>query len=330
MGPSEFEKIQTDPAYKQSQFAADQALKDMGEKGGYTEADKAALQAIQNKTAQAEGAGRSAIEANMASRGQLGSGAQLAMQLQNQSQAADRDSAAAQQAAGSAQARAYQAILDRSKLASSNQAQDWNQQAQRAGAMDQAARFNAGQRADVNRYNANIPQQNFSNQMSLADKRAQMDLNAAQYHQQEGSRVQATWNQAISGQGQAAGGIYNMASSGSGRAPASSGSSGGSNESPYQGGGGEGSSQVGIGDAGNRSASFGNTSGDSGSSGGSSGGDSGSSFGSGSSSAFANKGLGVGNLTSQQPVSSSMDYEETPDEKATRLANRQAKAQGGQ
>jgi hypothetical protein len=190
VGPTRLAEIQTDPRYKQAEFSADDALKTMGESGGLTLGDKAAL------------------EAGMESRGQLGSGAQLAMQLQNQQQAAQQASDAGAQTAGQAQARAYQAILDRARLAQTNQAQDWNQQAQVASAQDAINRQNQLMQYQVQTGNNSIAEQNFQNQMSLAAGKSGQAGNAAQYHQQAGSNIQQAWNQAGQGVGNIAAGAY--------------------------------------------------------------------------------------------------------------------------
>src|SRR5262245_51497624 len=84
LGPSAIEGIQGDPRLKQEEFGALDALKDMEKSGGLTLEDEAALNRVLNKTARQDAAGRGAIANDFAARGQLGSGAQLAMSLSNQ------------------------------------------------------------------------------------------------------------------------------------------------------------------------------------------------------------------------------------------------------
>lgn len=225
--PTELARIQTDPKFKEATFAADDALRIMAEKGGLTLGDKAALTSIRNKIAQSESAGRLAIEDQMAARGQLGSGAQLAMQLQNQQGAAQRASDEGAQMAGAAEARAYQAVLDRARNAQTGQAQEWNQAAQVASAQDAINKQNQQMSYNTQFANNAQAQQNFQNQIELARGRSGRADTMANYHANQGSNIQQSWNQGAAGIGNVAGAAYSAYNT-----PASPGVSGVSGVTP--------------------------------------------------------------------------------------------------
>ncbi len=169
--------IKDDPTYRDQQTAADSELGNIINSGGLTLSDRAALNAIRNKTARTESAGRNAIEGGMAARGTLDSGAQQATQLQGNQQSANTLAAADEATAGQAQARAYQAIKDRAALAGQGLDRDYRQKSDAARAQDA---INAGNTAILNtaaKYNAAIPQQNFNNSLELAG--AQSGANTA-------------------------------------------------------------------------------------------------------------------------------------------------------
>lgn len=172
-GKSELGSIKDDPGYRDQQNAADAQLNDVINSGGLTLADKAALNAIRNKTARTESAGRNAIANDMAARGTLDSGAQLAMQLQGNQQSANSLAAADESAAAQGQARSFAAIKERAAMATAGLNRTYAMQADAARANDA---INAGNTAIANtaaKYNAAIPQQDFNNKMSLAQAKAQ-------------------------------------------------------------------------------------------------------------------------------------------------------------
>ncbi len=160
--------IKDDPRYRDQQNAADSQLNDIISHGGLTLADKAALNAIRNRTARTESAGRNAILGGMAARGTLDSGAQLAAQLQGNQQSANELASADEATAGQAQARAFEAIRERARNAGQGLDRDYRQKSDAARAQDA---INAGNTAILNtaaKYNSGLPQQNFHNELDLA------------------------------------------------------------------------------------------------------------------------------------------------------------------
>lgn len=166
--PTALAEIRQNPQYKAEQAAADSQLNDVINSGGLTLSDKAALDAIRTKSARATGAANNAVTEGMAARGTLDSGASLAAQLANNQSAEANQSSVDEATAGQAQQRALQAILQRGQNATNNASIDWQEQAQVAAAKDAIAKGNTGIANAAATYNAVLPQQNFQNQMTLA------------------------------------------------------------------------------------------------------------------------------------------------------------------
>jgi hypothetical protein len=181
LGPSAMEGVSTDPRLRDAQMQAFDALGQIQDSGGLTLADEAALERINNETARREAAGRNAIKNDMAARGTLGSGAELAMALNNQQQAAQRSYEAGRDRAAAAQARAWDAILAKSDMAGKMRSQDWGEKSQVAQAKDLIARYNANARTDAFKYNNDARQNQFDNRFRLADARSQMKMGQAGY-----------------------------------------------------------------------------------------------------------------------------------------------------
>ena len=179
---TQLSNVKDDPTYRTQQNQADAQLDDVINSGGLTLSDKAALNAIRNRSARNEAAGRNAIAGDMAARGTLDSGSQLAMQLQGNQQSANSLAQADESAAAQAQARAFAAIKERAALAGQGLDRSYQQQSAAARAQDA---INAGNTAIANtalQYNNTLPQQDFNNQLKLADAKAQPIYNLAGAH----------------------------------------------------------------------------------------------------------------------------------------------------
>ena len=183
MPTTELAKLKDDPKYRQQQAEADNALKGIAEGGGLMLSDKAALNAIRNKVARSESAGRESIAADMARRGTLDSGAQLTMQLDNQQDAANRLAEQGENTAGMAQKRAYEAILARSQNAGQGLDRDYRQKSNAASAQDAINRGNADIRNLTNYRNQQLPQQQFDNEFKKAGALEHADTNIGGFFQ---------------------------------------------------------------------------------------------------------------------------------------------------
>lgn len=163
--------IKDDPQYRQQQMTADAQLNDIINSGGLTLADKAALSDIRAKVLRGESAGRGAITNEMAQRGSLDSGNQLAMQLAQQQNAAQSENQAGENTAGQAQARMYAAIQERARQAGQGLDRSYNQQANAARAQDAINQGNVAIANTASKYNAGLGQQDFQNQLTLANSK---------------------------------------------------------------------------------------------------------------------------------------------------------------
>ncbi len=145
LGPTAFSEIKTDPRYADAQNHALDQLLSMEQGGGYTLADKAALNKIQNETAGRETANRAGILENMQARGVASSGATLASELAGEQGAANRASQAGTDTAAQAQARYFNAIMGRGQLGGQIRTQDYGEKSKEAAAKDLISRYNADQ-----------------------------------------------------------------------------------------------------------------------------------------------------------------------------------------
>lgn len=145
MGSSAFKGISTDPRTRQYQMQALSKMSGVANEGGLDPESRAAMADARASTFSDEKAQRGALENSLSARGLMGSGAELSGLLQAGQGGANADAMAGLHAAADARQRAMQAQQNLLSGASGVRGQDWGEAAQRAGAEDQAARFNAEQ-----------------------------------------------------------------------------------------------------------------------------------------------------------------------------------------
>jgi len=148
LGPSALEGISEDPRFKEAQYGSLDALKGMQDAGGLTLEDTTALNKVQNQLARRESAGRASIANDFASRGQLGSAAQLAMAMGNQQDSANRAADAGADTAAAAQRRYFDSVLQRGRLGGEMSDRDYSRKASAAKARDVISAHNAAARTD--------------------------------------------------------------------------------------------------------------------------------------------------------------------------------------
>lgn len=167
LGPSDLEGYTPDPRYQEAQLRALSRLQELGN-GGMSGQDQATLNAAMGKVARTEGAGRNAIRNDMAARGTLGSGAELAMALDNNQNASDRAHQAGLDVAGRAQQRALDAIMSGGNLAGDLRGQDFSEKERIAAAKDAIKKFNATRTSDAYKTRAGIQLQKAGGMAGLA------------------------------------------------------------------------------------------------------------------------------------------------------------------
>ncbi|MBK7864182.1 MAG: hypothetical protein IPJ65_37420 [Archangiaceae bacterium] len=121
--------------------------------GGLSLSDLKVLNEVQGNLNRNNSARQAGLANSPAARGQLGSGAQLAMDMQNQSDAAMNANAAGESAAAQAQARAMQAILQKGQMARGMANDDYGRKSDAARAADMIAARNAAARTDAAKAN---------------------------------------------------------------------------------------------------------------------------------------------------------------------------------
>ncbi len=166
LGPSAMEGVQTDAALRSAQLDALGRLQDLAKGGGLTLEDEAALSKVLGKSARQESLGRQRLADDFAARGQLGSGAQLAMALQGNQASAQRGREEAMDRAAMAQRRSLDAMLQGGRLAGEVRGQDYGEKARAAEARDAIASYNAGAREKARYRNAGLAQQQFGNRLA--------------------------------------------------------------------------------------------------------------------------------------------------------------------
>lgn len=181
LGPSALEGIQNDPAARQAQQEALAALAELAQSGGLNLGDMAALNQVQGNLNRNDTARRKGLANEFAARGQLGSGAQLAMGLQGQQDAAMNANQRAESVAAQAQARAMQALLQKGQTARGMSNDDYQRKRDAALARDAIEARNAAARTDAGKYNNSLRGQAFEDDLAKARGKTQLtgDMNAA-------------------------------------------------------------------------------------------------------------------------------------------------------
>jgi hypothetical protein len=172
LGPSAMGGVQTDPRYKDAQLRALDELQRFGASTGLTLEDQAALEESSDQARRAAGSSRRAIAQQMAARGAGGGGQELAMQLQGASDATDRAYRSSRDAYAHARNRALESMVRAGSMGGEIRGQEFGEQAAKARATDDTARWNASQRARVGEINQRLPMDRFQARLALASAKA--------------------------------------------------------------------------------------------------------------------------------------------------------------
>lgn len=192
-----------DPALLAARKAALARLAALVDNGGLMLEDEVAMNKLAQQAELADTRSRQAMANEFEARGQLGSGAQLAVNLANQQASGMRSAEAGRDRAAMAQRRALQAIVSGADLAGSMSADDFREREARSA----INRFNAGATERSRYYNAQGGQRRFDNEMRRTG--AQSGATGALYsdHQSSaadtrafGSSMGAAANRYLSGQ----------------------------------------------------------------------------------------------------------------------------------
>lgn len=192
-GPSALEGVRVSPFFENVQKNAIESYQEQAQGQGLDAAGKAAM--FQGRTAagQAAAARQGAIRQDARARGIRGSGLDVVSQQIAAQQEADQVAAAGFGASADSQARREQARAQGAALAGQASDRSFSQQATRANAMDEAARFNANARNQNSQFNANTRNQqavynsrligeNYDRQLQLAQAKANARQGMAGYY----------------------------------------------------------------------------------------------------------------------------------------------------
>lgn len=179
--PSLMKDIQVDPRLREAQMDALNELARVS--GGQLRAEDLAALNKAKQSVEAQYAGnRQAILQDMASRGVLGGGAELAAQLQNAQSAANRSQSAGLDVAGQASQRALQAIQARAGLGGTMESRQFGQAAEQAAAQDAINRYNAMNSQRV--MQENVTARNAAQQYNLGTAQNVANLNTGVANEQ--------------------------------------------------------------------------------------------------------------------------------------------------
>lgn len=234
LGPSQLGSIAPNAQDEAQQQEAISELQDIQNRGGLNLSDQAALDQIQAQLNQNNSARANATANQYAARGELGSGAQMAMDLANNQNAATTANAAGQSAAAQAQQRAMQAVLQKAQASRTMENDQYARQAAAASANDAIAQHNANYATDAGKYNNTLAGQSFQDQLSKLKGETTLtgDLNNTLLGSANGN--------ANTVKGLAQGGSNLLGGLGSGGSSGGSGGSGSSTDSGDDGGTGAG------------------------------------------------------------------------------------------
>ncbi len=167
LGPSELGNVHYNAQDEQAQQEALAQLKEISDRGGLTLADRNAVNQLTEQASHATAANQNALANAFAARGQLGSGAQMAMELQGNQQAANTNAQAGENQAAAAEQRAMQAISARGAMGASMGSADYARKADAAKANDIIAQRNAAARTANSEYNNKLKGQAWDDAMSI-------------------------------------------------------------------------------------------------------------------------------------------------------------------
>jgi len=182
LNASAMDQVGADPQTIEAQNDALRQLQEVS-KGGFTEADKATAREIQRTVSQDAQARQKAILNAMAQRGTLGSGMELAAQLQGAQQATEQMSRGGEGLTQQAQARALQALGQQGSLAGQMRQQQVGEQADIARAKDEISRFNLANRQRVGE--TNVGERNRAQLLNLQQQQARENQRATLANQQQ-------------------------------------------------------------------------------------------------------------------------------------------------
>ena len=185
---SEMSQLKEDPSLREANMSALQRMLAQS-KSGLTAEDRAALNQARSEVQKDTQSKLAQIQQQMQARGQAGSGAELAMQLQAAQAGSDQAAAGSDTLMAQAQQRALQALGKSSDMASQMRGQDFDVNSAKARAIDERNRFLAEN--SVSRQSRNVGALNQAQQANLAEQQRINDANIAMRNAETQRQTQA-------------------------------------------------------------------------------------------------------------------------------------------
>ncbi len=202
LGPSALEGVKTDPRLTQEQYAGLDGLTETINNGGLDLAAQADLNRTTSRASRVGSAAINRIDESMNARGAGGSAAAAVLKAQAAQDASQQAHDSGMDAMGMAWQRRMQALNQRTQQAGNMRTQEYGEKARAAEAADAIERQNAQFRDSAARYNNQMAQQRFQNDVAIASGKAGAARGAAD---NAGANADRTANIAT-GIGESAGG----------------------------------------------------------------------------------------------------------------------------
>jgi hypothetical protein len=192
---TEYDKVSTDPRYKDAQLQSLAALRQVAD-GGQTLQDKLDVENNKRKMLGQSQAAQQQVLNSLQQRGISSAGMELASRQQAAQDSANQMAQYQAQVQAQAQQRALEAMMRGGQLASSYRDQDFSEQAKRAQAQDMINQFNAQTTNQAGQYN--VGNRNPAQQLNNAEAQRIADANVGIRNKGRDTRANAgvtNWNQ---------------------------------------------------------------------------------------------------------------------------------------
>jgi hypothetical protein len=186
LDPTGLSSIQLDPTGRNAEMAALNQLQDIAQAGGNDAQYRADMQNAQNAVNTNLRGQREAIMQDAAQRGTANAGTTLAAKLAGVTGEAAGANQAGMTAAANAEQRALQALTQSANLGSNITTQDYAQKSDAAKAQDAINAYNNQNVNEQSKYNANLSQKMFENEMEKAKWKAGISTAQSQNMMQQG------------------------------------------------------------------------------------------------------------------------------------------------
>lgn len=187
LGDTSLSGVSTDPRLQAAQMQALQQLSGIAS-GSPQAGDQAGFELSKQNVAGELNAQNGKVLQDMQQRGQAGSGAELLMKLKNNQVGAQTLATQQMEQAKAMQAARMQALQSQANLASGIRSQDYGEQATLANARDQIAKYNAANAQNVSNSNVGANNlaaaQNLQNKQNLSNQNTTIANDAQKYNKQ--------------------------------------------------------------------------------------------------------------------------------------------------